>query len=166
MAELLSLVNGSHASLYGHHHCLSIRTQRQIRTVRLTVRPEDEPNPTRVKQFFKDWNIPHADNLKSVSKTVWVGKRWTSRWRLLGLPLVDIQFSDIGRTSSPSTRRHAMGWIAFGDQATGILLAIGGLAQGGIAIGGLAIGAVALGGLSMGGLAVGDWGSAGSESED
>jgi hypothetical protein len=84
---------------------------------------------------------------------------------LLGRPLVDIRVSDppaewnIDRKTQP-TPMIARGWIAIGDQAHGILLAIGGRARGIIAIGGMAIGLISFGGLaigvlSLGGLAIG-----------
>lgn len=46
--------------------------------------------------------------------------------------------------------RPAIGWIAVGNHAYGLLLAFGGVAVGGICSGGLAIGVVALGGFGMG----------------
>ena len=74
---------------------------------------------------------------------------------LLGWPLIHICFGRPG--GQPMS---AKGWIACGNGATGILLAIGGAAIGGVAIGtaaigGVAIGCCAVGGISCGGAAVG-----------
>lgn len=83
---------------------------------------------------------------------------------MLGLPLIDIRVSNPGAmppsSGDPPSRQTARGWIAIGDRADGILLAIGGVARGRVAMGGMAIGGVSIGGLSMcvlpiGGLAVG-----------
>jgi hypothetical protein len=56
--------------------------------------------------------------------------------------------------------KPAVGWIAIGEVAYGILYASGGVAVGGISMGGLSIGLIALGGagfglFAFGGLAVG-----------
>ncbi|WP_165073629.1 sigma-70 family RNA polymerase sigma factor [Paludisphaera rhizosphaerae] len=95
------------------------------------------------------------------------GRVYRSSFTLLGLPLIDVQVGDppvldsdgieIVPTTAP---RRAMGWIAVGDEAVGVLLAVGGKALGGIAVGGLAVGIVSLGGVAvgvvgLGGLAVG-----------
>ena len=93
----------------------------------------------------------------------WEGRVYRSSATLLGLPLIDIRVSDPGASSSASATPgglRACGWIAIGDRADGILLAIGGVARGLIAIGGMAIGGVSCGGIaigfcSFGGLAVG-----------
>ncbi|AMV39394.1 sigma-70 family RNA polymerase sigma factor [Planctomyces sp. SH-PL62] len=99
------------------------------------------------------------------------GRVYRSRFRFLGLPLVDIQVADPpqydgdGVQAAPAaSRRVATGWIAVGDEARGVLLAVGTRAFGALAIGGaafglvsfggLAIGVVALGGVAVGGLAV------------
>lgn len=71
-----------------------------------------------------------------------------------GIPLIHVAVSPEGR------RGVARGWIAVGDSAFGVLIAVGGLAVGGIAVGGaglglLAVGGVALGGVSAGGLSIG-----------
>ena len=52
---------------------------------------------------------------------------------LLGLPLVDVNVCDAGPQSSPGVAR---GWIAVGDDARGVLVAIGGKALGFLAVGG------------------------------
>ncbi|MDG2012974.1 MAG: hypothetical protein P8J33_05685, partial [Pirellulaceae bacterium] len=105
--------------------------------------PGDDPNQSRLAN-----RMPH---------TVRRGKKWTSRHRLLGLPLIDIQIGDIeigSQSSGKVMRSRAKGWIAIGDIATG-LIAIGGIARGAIALGGLAIGLFAMGGGAFGMLAFG-----------
>lgn len=90
----------------------------------------------------------------------WEGRRWESRFRLLGWPLVSIAFSDPDRDfagygkGEKARQRTARGWIAIGDRAVG-LVALGNLACGGIAIGAVACGAVSLGGVAVGGLSLG-----------
>ncbi len=93
----------------------------------------------------------------------WEGRVYRSSATFLGLPLIDIRVSDPNASSSGSATPgglRACGWIAIGDRADGILLAIGGKARGLIAIGGMAIGVVSCGGIaigvcSFGGLAIG-----------
>jgi hypothetical protein len=91
----------------------------------------------------------------------WEPRRWRSRWSLLGLPLVDVNFGGAERfdiatwTLQGSPRQTARGWIAIGDRAQGILFAFGNTAVGGIAIGGLSVGLVSIGGLAAGGLVLG-----------
>jgi hypothetical protein len=72
-------------------------------------------------------------------------RRYTSKRRLFGLPLVAIAYGpdDKGRLG------HAKGYFAFGDIATGVI-AFGGFARGLVALGGMSIGGVTLGGLSVG----------------
>ncbi len=95
------------------------------------------------------------------------GRRYTSKRKLLGLPLVAVASGPHGaeRYGAP------VGFIAIGDQPRGVVaiggapvgvLAIGGIARGLIAIGGISLGAVAFGGvaaglLSVGGMALGLW---------
>ena len=83
---------------------------------------------------------------------------YRSRWTLLGLPLVHIQFEN-----KPGDKTlAAKGWIAIGNKAYGGLFAAGGLAVAPISMGGFAVGLVAMGGGAMGllscaGLALGGW---------
>lgn len=95
----------------------------------------------------------------------WEGRRWSSRARFLGWPVIDVAFGSPDRDftgyahGGRNPQETARGWIAFGDKAIG-LLAVGNIARGGIALGGVAIGVFALGGVaigavSFGGLAVG-----------
>ncbi len=90
----------------------------------------------------------------------WEGRRWESRARLLGLPLVSIAFSDPDRDfsgyghSGRKAQCTAKGWIALGDKAIG-LVAFGNLAAGGFAVGSVACGLVSFGGIATGGIAFG-----------
>lgn len=76
-----------------------------------------------------------------------------SSLELFGLPLVHIATGQV--VDGRYHRGIARGWIAVGDIAFGVLLAVGGLAVGGISIGGLAVGVVAFAGASIGVFAVG-----------
>ena len=79
---------------------------------------------------------------------------YRSRATLLGLPL--IHWRSFCRTRRPGDKiQPAVGWIAYGEKAYGIIYASGGIAVGGISTGGLSIGIVALGGCSIGLLALG-----------
>lgn len=84
---------------------------------------------------------------------------YRSRATLFGLPLVHSRaFGSYGSMSGrrPGEKvRPAVGWIAFGERAYGILYASGGIAVGGIANGGLSIGLLSFGGVSIGLLAFG-----------
>lgn len=94
-------------------------------------------------------NFPHF--FKPERSTIPLHTEYRSRWTFLGLPLVHVRHgTPIGEKSRP-----AVGWIALGDRAYGILLAIGGVAVGGISMGGVAIGLVSLGGISAGVIALG-----------
>ncbi|HVX10836.1 MAG TPA: sigma-70 family RNA polymerase sigma factor [Pirellulales bacterium] len=93
----------------------------------------------------------------------WVGRQWTSELRLLGLPLIDIRFSDPHPTPEDilSGKRRmpaAVAWIALGDRAYGVLFASGNVAVGGIAFGAVTVGLVSVGGIAIGGLAFGGLG--------
>lgn len=76
-----------------------------------------------------------------------------SSLELFGLPLVHIATGQV--VDGRYQRGIGRGWIAVGDIAFGVLLAVGGLAVGGISIGGLAVGVLALAGASIGVFAVG-----------
>ena len=73
---------------------------------------------------------------------------YRSSLHLLGLPLIHIAIGP--SENDPGNRGFAKGWIAIGDVALGILLAIGGLAAGGVAVGGISLGVLALAGFSLG----------------
>ena len=78
---------------------------------------------------------------------------YRSQRTLLGLPLVHI--CNRNGTMAGEKSRPAVGWIALGDRAYGILFAAGGFAVGGISMGGVSIGIISMGGASIGLLAVG-----------
>jgi len=73
------------------------------------------------------------------------GKRFRSKARLFGLPIVDYAYGPVPGEPPP----HARGIIAVGDKATGVL-ALGGQARGLVAIGGVAMGGFTIGGVSLG----------------
>ena len=76
-----------------------------------------------------------------------MARRYESKARFLGLPLVSIAF---GPDPVRGERRGiARGWFAMGD------VAIGGFAMGGVAIGFVSSGGIGLGLLSLGGIAIG-----------
>jgi RNA polymerase sigma factor (sigma-70 family) len=79
---------------------------------------------------------------------------YRSRATLFGLPLV--HWRSFGKVRKPGEKvQPAIGWIAFGEQAYGILYASGGVAVGCISTGALSIGLLSFGGLSIGLLAFG-----------
>ncbi len=127
----------------------SFRMQHQLREIRRETPVGADENTTQIRRSMQQWCQR------------WRGRVWQSEWKLLGLPLIDLQVSD---PQTPQTRpqegrdyapKRACGWIAIGDEARGIVLAIGGQAYGGIAIGGKAIGVIALGGVAFGAIAFG-----------
>lgn len=79
-------------------------------------------------------------------------RRYASRWKLAGLPLVSVAFGADAATGERSGR--ARGWLAVGDVAVGAI-ALGGVAMGPVAIGGAALGVFAIGGATAGLAAVG-----------
>lgn len=81
-------------------------------------------------------------------------REYISRAKLFGLPLV--HWRSFGTMRKPGEKvRPAIGWIACGERAYGILYASGGIAVGGISTGGVSIGLLAFGGVSVGLLALG-----------
>jgi zinc protease len=123
----------------------SLGMQKQLNAIRATASPNDDPN-----------NSPLRKRLEASGFTQMEGRRYTSPARLLGVPLVDIQFADPGfQGTTAAAARSAFGWIAIGDRATGLLFAFGGIAKGLIAIGGFAVGGVAIGGFSLGAVSIG-----------
>jgi zinc protease len=119
--------------------------QAEIRQLQATLAPDAELNPSPLRRRV------------GLHMYLYRGRSFTSRWSLLGIPLIDIQFNDCfcDEKVAANPQRRAFGWIAIGDQATGILIAVGGIAKGLIAIGGVAIGGIAVGGAAVGGLAIG-----------
>lgn len=112
--------------------CIYFRYSRRIldsaRNVHL---PEDAPR-WRKKLFF----VPGRALI------------YQSKLAAFGLPLLDIRFGH--SIEQPLVRGTAVGWIAAGDVAHGIIFALGGVAVGGIAIGGMAIGALSIGYVAIG----------------
>jgi hypothetical protein len=78
---------------------------------------------------------------------------YKSSLSLLGLPLIHVAIGP--PEGSRGIRGIAKGWIAIGDIAFGIVLAVGGLAVGVLSLGGISIGVLALAGLSVGAWSVG-----------
>lgn len=78
---------------------------------------------------------------------------YRSKMELLGLPLVHVRFRGPGDTRMWPPA--AKGWIAAGDAAIGVLLAVGGGAVGTVAIGGVSAGILSLGGMALGFMALG-----------
>jgi RNA polymerase sigma factor (sigma-70 family) len=97
----------------------------------------------------------------SEAERVGAVREYRSKASFLGLPLFHFRS---GRLAG-EPHRPAVGWVAIGDRAYGILfaggaVAVGGIAMGGISagvlsIGGATLGVFALGGLAIGGLALG-----------
>jgi len=77
---------------------------------------------------------------------------YRSRATFLGLPLVHICYR---RQYGVVKMKPAVGWIAIGDIAYGILFACGGVAVGGVSLGAVGIGIVSAGTVSCGLLAMG-----------
>jgi len=77
---------------------------------------------------------------------------YRSRATLLGVPLVHIS---TGAGGGEPRRGVAIGWIALGDVAIGIVVACGGVALGGLCVGGVSIGIMSIGGVAIGVAAVG-----------
>lgn len=106
-----------------------------------------------------------AKRLPSWMSTTAYPRHFESSWRLLGLPLICIRF----RGATPKNflvTPPALGWIAIGDVAIGVLYASGGIAVGGVAFGGLSAGLISVGGLGIGilslaGCAIGYWANGG-----
>ena len=93
----------------------------------------------------------HPELFRDESLQVW---EYRSRARLFGLPLV--HWRSFNRVRRPGEKiQPAIGWIACGERAYGILYASGGVAVGAIATGALSVGILSFGGISIGLLAFG-----------
>ena len=77
---------------------------------------------------------------------------YRSRATLFGLPLVHCR---AGKLPGQIKSQPAVGWIACGEKAYGILFASGAVAVGGISMGGASVGIFSFGGFSLGLLAFG-----------
>lgn len=135
------------ATLQGYILVETIRLSRVVARIRAEAGPAPEPNQTALKA--------RIDTLSAR----YLGRVYRSRATFFGLPLIDINVSDprpIGGPNPPKfDPRIARGWVAIGDDARGLVLAIGGKARGLVAIGGRAVGGVCFGGVAFGVFAVG-----------
>jgi zinc protease len=132
-----------------------VRLARRVNRIRAEPGPDDLPNET-----------PLRAGWAAVASRV--GARvYRSEASLLGLPLLDVNLSapsppEAGKrpdtAASDDQLRVACGWIAIGDDARGVLLAVGSTARGLVALGGRAIGVVSLGGIALGLVACGGLG--------
>lgn len=135
----------------------SLVAARTVSRIRRETSPEADPNTAPLRAGLVAVTSRHR------------GRVYRSRATLLGLPLVDVNVSDPGPRAGGAVAR---GWVAVGDDARGVLLAVGGVARGFVAVGGrtlgvlsfggvaagvVAVGGLALGVVSLGGLAVGGW---------
>jgi zinc protease len=143
---------------------------RALRHIRSTSSPSDVPNPAALRRLLIEQSKRYQ------------GRVYRSRATLLGLPLVDINVADpvvfeVGDQSAAAESERnagvASGWIAIGDDARGILMAVGTRSSRGllafgsrtigcISVGDIAFGIVAIGGLGfgvvgIGGLGLGIW---------
>jgi zinc protease len=150
-----------------------VRAARGMKRLHAEAPPAAEPNDSRLRV-----------GVDAVVRR-YRGRVFRSRATLFGLPLIDINCLDPevtagwgGAGPAPDGRGTARGWIAIGDDARGVLLAVGskacglvalggrtlgvfsfgGVAAGFVAFGGLALGILGFGGLAVGGLAVGGLG--------
>lgn len=80
-------------------------------------------------------------------------REYKSRLSFLGLPLVHIQFG-----YQEEGERPAMGWIALGDRAYGILFGLGGYATGIVSVGIVAVGVLPIGVIGIGLIGMGTLG--------
>ncbi|HEV2694012.1 MAG TPA: hypothetical protein VG347_14045, partial [Verrucomicrobiae bacterium] len=95
---------------------------------------------------------PEAFNRPETGMIFTIPWEYRSRATFLGLPLVHCR---AGRSPGQNKIQPAIGWIACGEIAYGILFANGGLAVGGISMGGASVGILSFGGFSLGLLAFG-----------
>lgn len=72
-------------------------------------------------------------------------REYKSRLRLFGIPFVHIKFAMQEEGESP-----AVGWIALGDRAYGVLFALGGFATGTVSVGIVSFGAISIGAVGFG----------------
>ncbi len=132
-----------------------LRLAREVKHIRAEPALDDLPNETALRAGWTVMAEKFGDRV------------YRSEATLLGLPLFDVNLSapmplsggKLPVRSDPiGGRRVARGWIAIGDDARGILLAIGSTARGLVALGGRAFGVVSFGGLALGLVAFGGLG--------
>ncbi len=125
----------------------SIRMTRLVNRLRESISVEDDPNQSSLAKMAKQYG----------GNEYRIGRVYESDLRLFGMPLISIKFNDIDQNGKRvgDDLSPAKGWVAFGDQAVGVLFAVGGVARGLIAIGGVAIGGIAVGGISLGVVSIG-----------
>jgi RNA polymerase sigma factor (sigma-70 family) len=128
----------------------SIRAARAVERIRAETAADTDPNDTPLRAGLIAMTARYR------------GRVFRTRTTFFGLPLIDIHVSDpglpggvSGPDAPPPEDRVACGWIAVGDDARGVLLAVGGKARGFVAIGGRTIGVLSFGGLAVGVVAVG-----------
>jgi zinc protease len=129
-----------------------VRLSGEIGRIRAEHDPDDGPNNTMLRA---GWSAAAAR----------IGERvYRSRATFRGPPLSDVKLSaprppgasELGDACVKESKPHvARGWVAIGDDARGIVLAIGSTARGLVAVGGRTVGAVSVGGLAFGLVAVG-----------
>jgi zinc protease len=127
--------------------CLALAVKR----IRDDADPNDTHNETAVRAYWRTMGARVGD------------RAYRSKATLLGLPLIDINWSvpmpvQVGKFTDPAVdgeRRIARGWVAIGNDARGVLLAAGSTARGLIALGGRAFGVVSFGGVALGVVAFG-----------
>jgi zinc protease len=128
----------------------TIRLARCVKRIRENAGPTAVPNPATMRTGF--------DAVASRYR----GRVFTSRALLFGLPLIDVNVTDPRAPGRPVANgqipRIARGWIAIGDDARGIILAVGSTARGFIAVGGRSLGVVSIGGVAVGLVAIGGLG--------
>ncbi len=73
------------------------------------------------------------------------GREYKSRYSLLGFPLVHIKFA-----ASEKGEEVAIGWIAFGEKAYGLLFAWGGFTVAPISVGVFSVGIIGIGAVGVG----------------
>ncbi|QEH34150.1 ECF RNA polymerase sigma factor SigW [Aquisphaera giovannonii] len=122
-----------------------LRLAREVQRIRAEPMTDDAPNDTSLRAGL-------------AAASGWVGGRsYRSDATLFGLPLIDVQLT-APKPPGPGEdfpgrdqgRRIARGWVAIGDDARGLLLAVGATARGLVALGGRAFGALSIGGLAVG----------------
>jgi zinc protease len=133
----------------------SVCLAQELKRIRAARDLDDLPNETKLRAGLAAMGERIGD------------RAFRSKATFLGLPLIDINWSapmppgagkPAGASGLDGGRRVARGWIAIGDDARGIVLAIGSTARGLVALGGRALGVVSLGGVALGLVAIGGLG--------